>query len=259
MASIASRLDFHPPRPQGTGQAMLVAMLAHLLLLGALTWGVNWKREATLATVEAELWSSLPEQAAPKLIEVAPPPKVETPETPPLPKPPDIAVDKEKPKPPPKVEVKPEPKPEPKPTPKPEPKIDPALDARKLAEQREKERLENIQRMAGLAGASGAPNAQGSAQLSSGVSASYGARIEAQVRPNHVFTGDISGNPRVEIEVRAGPSGLILGRPRIVKSSGNREFDESVVRAFEKTAILPRDENGRVPPLLQLGWSAKRN
>jgi colicin import membrane protein len=75
--------------------------------------------------------------------------------------------------------------------------------------------------------------------------------------PNHVFTGDISRNPVVDIEVRVDPSGLILGRPRIVKSSGNREFDESVVRAFEKTEVLPRDENGRVPSSVTIGWSAK--
>ncbi len=254
MASIASRLDFHPPRPQGTGRAFSLAMLAHLLLVGALTWGVNWKREAAVTTVEAELWSSLPMPAAPKLIEVpVQQPKVETPPEPPAPRAPDITVEKEKPKPTPKAQVKPEPKTEPKPAPKPEPKIDQAAQARKLAEQREQERLDNIQRMAGLAGASGAPNAQGSQQQSSGPSSGYAGLIKGRVRPNLVFPGNVSGNPLVSIEVRLAPDGTVLGRPRVLKSSGNKEWDDAVVRAFEKTEALPRD-GGKIWSPLVIDW-----
>ncbi len=251
-------LEFAPPMPQGTRRAFALAVLAHVFLAGALTWGVSWKREATVATVEAELWSALPQQAAPKLQEAPPPIAQVVPLTEPTPaKAPEIVTEKVKPKPEPTPEVKPPPKPEAKPEPKPQ--VNKAQEERKLAEQREAERQKTLERMAGLAGATGGPAATGHAAQSSGISASYGSRIEARVRPNHVFTGDISGNPRVEIEVRADASGLILGKPRILKSSGNREFDESVVRAFEKTEILPRDENGRVPSPIQLGWSARRN
>jgi colicin import membrane protein len=235
---------------------MAIALLAHLALLGALTWGVSWKREATVTTVEAELWSSLPQQAAPKLQEVAPPPpqpKVETPPEPPAPKAPDIAVEKEKPKPPPKAEVKPEPKPEPKPAPKPEPKIGKALDAKKLAEQKEAERQKNLERMAGLAGASGAPTAQGTALQSSGPSSGYAGLIKGRVRPNLVFSGTASGNPLVSVEVRLAPDGTVLGRPRVLKSSGNKEWDEAVVRAFEKTEVLPRD-GGKIWSPLVIDW-----
>jgi colicin import membrane protein len=256
MASTASRLDFHPPRPQGTSRAMAIALLAHLALLGALTWGVSWKREATVTTVEAELWSSLPQQAAPKLQEAAPPPpqpKVETPPEPPAPKAPDIAVEKEKPKPPPKAEAKPEPKPEPRPAPKPEPKIDKALDAKKLAEQKEAERQKNLERMAGLAGASGAPTAQGTAMQSSGPSSGYAGLIKGRVRPNLVFSGTASGNPLVSVEVRLAPDGTVLGRPRVLKSSGDKEWDEAVVRAFEKTEVLPRD-GGKIWSPLVIDW-----
>ncbi len=251
MAITADRFDFHPPRAQGNGRAFSLAMLAHLLLAGALTWGVSWKREATLTTVEAELWSSLPQQAAPKLIEVAPPPpapqpKIETLPEPPAPQAPDIAVEKVKPKPPP-------PKVEPKVEPKPDPKVNKALDERRLATQREKERLDNIQRMAGLAGASGAPNAQGSQQQSSGPSIGYAGLIKGRVRPNLVFPGNVSGNPLVSIEVRLAPDGTVLGRPRVLKSSGYKEWDEAVVRAFEKTEVLPRD-GGKIWSPLVIDW-----
>jgi colicin import membrane protein len=252
MASITTRLDFHPPRPQGTGLAISYALLAHLALMGSLAWGVSWKREATVTTVEAELWSSLPQQAAPKLQETAPPPprpKVETPPEPPTPKAPDIAVDKEKPKPPPKAEVKPDPKPDPKP----EPKIDKAFEAKKLAEQKEAERQKNLEWMAGLAGASGAPSAQGTALQSSGPSSGYAGLIKGRVRPNLVFPGSVSGNPLVSVEVRLAPDGTVLGRPRVLKSSGNPEWDEAVVRAFEKTEVLPRD-GGKIWSPLVIDW-----
>lgn len=251
----SQRTDFYPPRPQGTGRAIGIALLAHLLLAGALTWGVSWKREAAVTTVEAELWSALPQQAAPKLLEVpTPPPKpeVQQPEPPPV-KAPVIAVEKEKPKPPPKVEPKPESKPEPKPASKAEPKPNKALEDKKLAEAKEAERLKNIERMAGLAGASGAPNAQGGANQSSGPSSGYAGLIKGRVRPNLVFPGSLSGNPMVSIEVRLAPDGTVLGRPRVLKSSGSKEWDEAVARAFEKTEVLPRD-GGKVWSPLVIDW-----
>lgn len=254
MATATQRTDFFPPSPQGTGRAVSWALLAHLLLLGALTWGVSWKREATVSTVEAELWSALPQQSAPKLVEVSQPvtsptPKQEVPPEPAPPKEPAIKVEKEKPKPPPKVEPKPEPKQELKAEPKP----NKAFDAKKLEEQKEAERQKNIERVAGLAGASGAPSAQGTALQSSGPSSGYAGLIKGRVRPNLVFSGTTSGNPQVVVEVRLAPDGTILGRPRVTQSSGNKEWDEAVVRAFEKTEFLPRD-NGKIWSPLEIKW-----
>ena len=249
------RTDFFPPLPQGTGRAMSLALLAHLLLLGALTWGVSWKREATVTAVEAELWSALPQQAAPKLLEVPQPaaPKVEAPPEPPPVKAPVIAVEKEKPKPPPKLEPKVEPKPAPKQEPKTEAKPNKALEEKKAAEAKEAERQKNLDRMAGLAGASGTPNAQGTAMQSSGPSSGYAGLIKGRVRPNLVFSGAVSGNPLVSVEVRLAPDGTVLGRPRVMKSSGNKDWDDAVVRAFEKTEVLPRD-GGRVWSPLVIDW-----
>jgi colicin import membrane protein len=253
MPAAAERLDFFPPRPQGTSRALSLALLAHLLLAAALTWGVSWKREATVSTVEAELWSALPQQAAPKLQEAAPPaPKpVVEPEPAPV-KQPAIVVEKEKPKPP-KPEPKPVPKPEPKPQVRPEPQPNKALDAKKLEAQKEAERQKNLERMAGLAGASGAQSSQGTALQSSGPSGGYAGLIKGRVRPNLVFTGTVSGNPQVTIEVRLAPDGTILGRPRVVQSSGSKEWDDAVVRAFEKTEFLPRD-NGKIWSPLEIKW-----
>ena len=112
-------------------------------------------------------------------------------------------------------------------------------------------RKENMKRMAGLAGASGNENATGNAMKASGPSDSYGGRIRARVKPNITFDpSSISGNPAAEVEVRCAPDGTIVSK-KLVKSSGNSAWDNAVLKAIDKTEILPRDTDGRVhSPLL---------
>jgi len=132
-------------------------------------------------------------------------------------------------------------------------------DAKKLAtEEKRAEALrnENLKRMQGMAGASGDENAKGSALKSSGPSASYAGRIRARIKPNITFTEDIAGNPKAEVEVRTSPDGTILSR-KLLSSSGNKSWDEAVLKAIDKTAILPRDEDGRVPPVLEISYRPK--
>jgi colicin import membrane protein len=112
-------------------------------------------------------------------------------------------------------------------------------------------RKENMKRIAGLAGASGSENATGMAMKSSGPSDSYGGRIRARVKPNITFDpSSVSGNPAAEVEVRCAPDGTIVSR-KLTKSSGNTAWDNAVLKAIDKTEILPRDTDGRVhSPLL---------
>jgi colicin import membrane protein len=315
---------------------MVLALVAHALLAAALTWGIGWNRTQTPVVAEAELWSQLPQSAAPKLVEEAPPP-------------------------PPTPEPEPEPV-VPKPTP---PRPDPvaaqqALDAQrdaqivlqqqkkrdearreeekrlqqealkkkqalereaqekaqakekerekqktqqadKLAAEKKaaeeakrqalkdqqakaakdkaakdkaaqaatekadkaaekanaerlaKERAENLKRIAGMAGATGGPGSSGTALKSSGPSATYAGRIVGAVRPNIVFTDTPVGNPTADVEVRTLPDGTIASR-RLVKSSGNPAWDDAVLKALDRTARLPRDEDGRVPATLVIGF-----
>jgi colicin import membrane protein len=114
-------------------------------------------------------------------------------------------------------------------------------------------RQENLQRMQGMAGASGGPNATGTALKSSGPSASYAGRLVGRIKPNITYPGEVIGNPRAEVEVRVAPDGTITSR-RIVQSSGNKAWDDAVLRAIDKTEILPKDTDGRVPPLIVLGF-----
>jgi colicin import membrane protein len=54
------------------------------------------------------------------------------------------------------------------------------------------------------------------------------------------------GNPVAEVEVRTAADGTILSS-KIIKSSGVTSWDDAVLRAIEKTEVLPRDLDGRVP------------
>ena len=269
----ASRFEFDTPQPrQGLLRAYGLALLIHGLLAAALTWGVSWRSKDTSLSVEAELWSAVPQQAAPRLVEPEPEPAPEPTPPPPPPKveeprqsEADIALAREK-----ERQAK--------------EKLEQArLEREKLArekqereklerekklaeekkrkeleekqarlkeqketEQREKLRQENLKRMAGLAGATGAPNATGTAQKSSGISSSYAGRIRARIKPNIVFPNELATNPSAEVEVRTSPDGTIVGR-KLLKSSGVPSWDEAVLKAIDKTDTLPRNEEGVVP------------
>ena len=117
-------------------------------------------------------------------------------------------------------------------------------------------RNENLKRLQGMAGASGDENSRGTALKSSGPSPSYAGRIRARIKPNITFTEDVAGNPKAEVEVRTSPDGTIISR-KLLSSSGNKAWDEAVLKAIDKTATLPRDEDGRVPPVLEISFRPK--
>lgn len=303
MPSAADRLDLAPQPDPGALRSFGLALLVHALLIGALTWGINWKRSDPDLSFEAELWSSVPQEAAPKLVEAppAPPPPPPPPpqpepvvKAPPPPPEPDvdIALEREKKR---KLELKKKEaelakakaeqdklkelqakkekelkakedlakrkaeeakKLEAK---KAEDKKQDAKDAekKKLADAAaEKLRQENIKRAMGLAGATGGADAKGSALKASGPSASYGGKVRAKVKPNIVFTDDISGNPTAEVEVRTGPDGTILSQ-RLIKSSGNKSWDDAVIKAIIRTETMPKDVDGRVPTPMVLQFKPK--
>ena len=284
MPSAADRIDFGPPRDAGSVRAFGLALLVHALLIAALTWGVNWKRSDRSAAFEAELWSSVPQEAAPRLIEAPlpppPPPREPLPQapvakvTPPAPDV-DIALEQEKKRQQllrqkaaeaQKALKKKEAEALAKKAKELKAQQDQAklkaveeaknLDTKNKAAQQDaqkqaqaatqKQRQDALNRMMGLAGATGAANATGSAQKSSGPSASYGSKIRAKVKPNIIFTDDIQGNPTAEVEVRSALDGTIMSQ-RLVKSSGNKAWDDAVIKAIVRTESMPRDIDGRVP------------
>ncbi len=288
MAATATfdRDAFMPRRPAGLGRGLAMAVIAHLLLVAALTFSVNW-RVSSPEGVEAELWAAVPQIAAPRPVEVEPPPpppvRTAKPEPEPAKPPPkeaapvpdaQIAIEKAK-----RLEDKRkkelvEQAREEKEAKKEAEKLArqrKAEQAEKLAEQKRKEqaaeklktelankkrdaaveasnaaeREKQMQRIASLAGATGAANATGTAAQSAGPSADYIGRIKGRIRPNVSFPDTLPGNPAVEVEITVAPDGRIMSS-RIVKASGVPEWDDAVKRGIDKTAVLPRDETGRV-------------
>ena len=86
--TLNARYEFAPPPTPGLLRALALAIAAHALLLAFLAMGVQWKTLPTPVTVEAELWSSVPQAAA----EPAPDPPPAEPPAPPEPPPKPLPV-----------------------------------------------------------------------------------------------------------------------------------------------------------------------
>ena len=325
------RGQFAPPRPPARLRAITLAVLVHAVLIGALTWGVNWKNSADQPAVEAELWAAVPQQAAPRALDIptppAPPPppeQVAAPPPPPPPPPPpraaqppdtreaDIAIEREKKR----LEQEKKAREQQLEREKRERKEDERRErmeqekkerlqkekerekekeqrAKQLAEQKKAEqekaeqekqkkqaedkrkadeaakrkaeaeekqmarqREDNLRRMQGLAGATGGENATGKDKDTRGPSGGYGGKVAAKVKPNIVYPDAVAGNPRAVVEVRAAPDGTIVGK-KLIQSSGNKAWDDAVLRALDKTETLPRDIDGRVPASLEIGFKPR--
>jgi colicin import membrane protein len=301
-AAAIERDMFAPQKPAGMRSGLALAILAHVLLIVALAWSVNWKSSEPEGVV-AELWSAVPQQAAPRA-------------APPEPKPAPVVEPKPAPPPTPEPELQ-KPAPAAKPEPPP-PRADAQIateraareQARRQAEQEEAKRLAevkkredakreeakrveakrleaererqrvaqeqaekkqlaeqarkdearqaaireaNLKKLMAQAGASDDPAAAGTAARTSGPSAGYAGRIKARVKPNIVLTGALDGNPSATVEVRVAPDGTIVGR-KLVTSSGSTVWDETVLRAIDKTEVLPKDVDGRVPPVIIIAF-----
>ena len=273
----SSRFEFQPLQPrQGLLRSYGLALLVHGLLLAALTWGVSWRRNDTSLAVEAELWSAVPQQAAPKLIEPepkpepAPPPPAPPKVTDPGPSEAEIALQREREK-----QAREKAEQERREKQRLERERQERLERerqereKKLAEEkrrkeleakrkeqqeaelREKLRKEQMQRMAGLANATGKPTETGSAPRASAPSSGYAGRIAARIKSNLVFSETLANNPVALVEVRTAPDGTIVGR-KLIRSSGHKSWDEAVLKAIDRTEVLPRDIDGTVQPWLNV-------
>jgi colicin import membrane protein len=292
-----------PQSSERLGPGAVAAIAAHLVLLVALAYGVSWSASEP-ESVSAELWSSVPQVAAPKPVDVAPPPPpapepvkapppqpvVKEPPPPPQARDADIAIEKEKARK--EKEKRAEAEREKQELAKAErekarkEKAEKAQRDKLEREQAERERLEkdklakakaaaeeekrhkaeeqrlaalradNLKRIQGLAGATGDENARGKDQRSAGPSDSYGGKIVAAILPNVYSISQFDGNPEATVVVRAAPDGTILGR-RLLKSSGDKDWDDEVLRAIDRTGRLPRPDNGPVPASLELTMRPK--
>ncbi len=85
---------------------------------------------------------------------------------------------------------------------------------------------------------------------------SYANRLSARIKPNITFALDDSIIGFAEVQISTASDGSITSR-RLTKSSGYVGWDNAVLKAIDRTEILPRDIDGKVPPQLLLSFSPR--
>ena len=95
----------------------------------------------------------------------------------------------------------------------------------------------------------------GNAAQSSGPSAGYAGRLRAYLKPKLVYTGRNIGSTPAVVRLRVAPDGTILSR-ELIKSSGQADWDQAVLDAIDRAGVVPRDTDSRVPPVIDIPWTA---
>jgi colicin import membrane protein len=248
-------------RQPGRIRAVLLALLVHGAFFGLIVFGVSWQNSPT-PPAEVDLWRDIPPVVASR---PAPTPAPE----PPAPEPP-------KPEPPKPEPPKPEP-PKPEPAKVEPPKPDPAIAERREREKKEKERLERVERekkeklerqkaeeakkkreaeeaerkrkadeeKARQAKAKAEAEARAAAEAVASRQQAEIARftdgIRAKIRGRANVPDTVTGKPEVQVRITILPGGEVLDI-RIERPSGNRIYDEAIIRAIRSASPLP------VPP-----------
>ncbi|MFO1338499.1 MAG: cell envelope integrity protein TolA [Burkholderiaceae bacterium] len=291
---VVPRDALRPPSSDNPRLGAALSLVAHGGLIAALALGVQWHTQEPEG-VTAELWAAVPEIAAPPRVEPQPEPEAVAPPPPPPATPPqptaaereaEIAVEQARQD---KLEkerreaqdqkAREKRQREEKERKEQEKKqADKERQEREQAEAkqrekdkqaqlkqdqaaaaaREKARQDQLKRINDQLGGNGATTSTstGTAARDAGPSASYAGRIIARVRPNIQLLFEVDGNPTTDVRLTVMPDGTIT-RSEVVKSSGVKEWDDAVLRAIEKTAVLPRDENGRVPSPMTISFSPR--
>lgn len=239
---------YQPVRERWTWTSFSLALLMHILLGALLYYGVHWRSTAPEG-VQAELWEAIPETATPpepvtKPEQAAKP--VEEEEA-------DIALQ--------------------------EKRRQAEAAAREQAQARQRERLAReearkealrkeaqqsqheaserhqgeLARLRALAGGAGSATGTGSA---AGPSSGYADKVRRRVKPNIIFSEEVTGNPAAVVAVRMAPDGSLLSA-NLAKSSGNPAWDSAVLRAVSRSDPLPRDENGTAPASITITFRLK--
>ena len=252
MNSSAMPRDPLMPQPlAGRGVGLVLTVLAHGLLLLALTLAVNW-RVSTPSPVEAELWAEVPRAAPPVAVQPPQPPVepvkpvVKPPEPRTEPKPSraeqdaQIATEKAK-REKEREEVEKKRKEEEKKLAEKkaeQERREKADKAEKEAKQKEKEaqlareetrRQQNIDRMMKGITPPGPPGAD------------YAGQLQKYIRDRVSFPPNAPDGSSTVVRIFVTPSGRILNQ-RIIRSSGNAAHDDAVLRDVQKAEKIP------VPP-----------
>ncbi len=251
------------PRQPGRVRAVLLALAVHAAFFGLIVFGVSWQNRPS-PPLEAELWKDLPPARAAKSPEPAPPPPAPEPETkpePPKPSPPRPEPAKaEPPKPDPAIAEKRErekkeqekrdrlerEKKEKLEKQKAEEARQKAEEAKKKREAEEADRKRKAEeekaRVAkARADAEAKAAAEAVASRQQAEMSKFMNDIRAKIRGRANIPDTVAGKPEIQVRITILPGGEVL-EIKIEKPSGNRIYDEAILRAIRSASPLP------VPP-----------
>ena len=235
-----------PRRAKGKGWAFLFALAVQVGFLAVLVFSVQWQNRKPEA-VTAELYA--PPVKAPVVVEQPPPPAPQPQPAPPPPPPPVVekpdtrAAD---------IALKAKQEEERKVREENERRAREAKDLedkRKLEEKQKAERQQKemaamqIQAEREIQARQAQQAAEATARSRS--EADWIRRIQAKVKGNVIVPSELSGNPEAVFEVVQLPTGEII-EATLVKSSGNRAYDDAVQRAIIKSSPLPRPDRSEL-------------
>jgi len=213
----------------GMGRSFVLSALVHIVLAAILVLGVRWQVRAP-DVVEVDLVDAPP---PPPVVEPKPPPKVEPP---PVVKPEPPKVVK------PQIAIPEKPKPKPKPKPEVKPKADPNFDKRLkeqvAMEQKALDQQRQERELRELLARKQAEAERAAAAAKTKALNEYIRLIQNRVKSGWILPQDIQGNPEAIFLVAQIPDGSVISI-KLVKSSGNRAYDDAVERAILKASPLP--------------------
>ncbi len=235
-----STLAYHEPYRLSAG---LLTLAIHVFFLAFLYLGVSWQVKQPEGMM-VELWGELPESSLPPA-----PPRAETP-----PPPPEQAKPKavEKPAPPAKADIEladKKKKTQVKKTAKPEPK----KNLTKAQQQRIDDDLKAAEKEAEMATSQALAANKEKAALAAKANAAiqgevdkYKGLIRAKIRSKIVMPPDVPEKALAIFDITLLVDGSVLDK-KLVKSSGNAQYDDEVERAILKASPLPlpKDETAR--------------
>jgi formylglycine-generating enzyme required for sulfatase activity len=85
---------------------------------------------------------------------------------------------------------------------------------------------------------------------------SYAQMIRMSIKPHILFTEEVAGNPKATVVILVNEQGQIYSRD-LIEKSGLDSWDQAVLKAIDRTKVIPKDTNGKVPPKLEISFRPK--
>jgi len=85
---------------------------------------------------------------------------------------------------------------------------------------------------------------------------SYAQIIRMSIKPHITFTEEVAGNPKATVVILVNEQGQIYSRD-LIEKSGLDSWDQAVLKAIDRTKVIPKDTNGKVPPKLEISFRPK--